>query len=46
MSQVQNRGRIHRIYIENSSSEKVEQCKYLGTTLKNQNSFRTKFRED
>jgi len=41
MSQDQNGGRSHRIYIENSSSERVEQCKNLGTTLNNQNSIQT-----
>jgi hypothetical protein len=35
MSQNQNGGRSHKIYIENSSSERVEQCKNLGTTLNN-----------
>jgi hypothetical protein len=39
MSQDQNGGRSHRIYTENSSSEGVEQCKNLGTTLNNQNSI-------
>jgi preprotein translocase subunit YajC len=37
MSQDQNGRRSHRIDIENSSSERAEHCKYLGTTLKNQN---------
>ena len=39
MSQDQIGGRSHRTDIENSSSERVEECKYLGTILKNQNSI-------
>jgi len=37
MSQDQNAGRNHSIKIDKSSSESVEQFKYLGTTLTNQN---------
>jgi len=37
MSQDQNAGRSHNIKNANSSSERVEQFKYLGTTLTNQN---------
>jgi len=39
MSRDQNAGRIHSVRIDNSSFEKVEEFKYLGTTLKNQNSI-------
>jgi hypothetical protein len=34
MSRDENAGRSHNIKIENSSFERVEQFKYLGTTLK------------
>jgi hypothetical protein len=37
MSQDQNSGRNQGLKIDNSSSESVEQFKYLGTTLTNQN---------
>jgi len=37
MSQDQNAGRSHNINIENSPFERVEEFKYLGTTLTNQN---------
>ena len=37
MSQDQNAGRSHNINIENSPFERVEEFKYLGTTLINQN---------
>jgi len=39
MSKDQNAGRSHNIKVDNSSSERVEEFKYLGTTLKNQNSI-------
>jgi len=39
MSRDQNAGRSHNINIDNSSFERVEQFKYLGTTLKNKNSI-------
>ena len=39
MPRDQNSGRSHNIKIENSSFEKVEEFKYLGTTLTNQNSI-------
>ena len=39
MSRDQNAGRIHSVRINNSSFEKVEEFKYLGTTLTNQNSI-------
>ena len=38
MSGDQNAGLSHSIRIDNSSHERVEQFKYLGTTLTNQNS--------
>jgi len=38
MSQDQNAGRSHNINIDNSFFERVEEFKYLGTTLTNQNS--------
>jgi hypothetical protein len=34
MSLDQNAGRIHNMKIDNGSSERVEQFKYLGTTLR------------
>jgi len=39
MSGDQNAGRSHNIKIDSSSSDKVEEFKYLGTTLTNQNSI-------
>jgi len=39
MSQDQNAGRIHSVRIDNSTLERVEVFKYLGTTLTNQNSI-------
>ena len=38
MSNDQNAGQSHNIKIDNSSSERVEEFKYLGTTLTHQNS--------
>jgi len=38
MSRDQNAGRIQSVRFENSTFEKVEEFKYLGTTLTNQNS--------
>jgi len=38
-SRDQTAGRSHCIEIDNSSCEMVEECKYLGTTLTNQNSI-------
>jgi len=35
----QNAGRIHSVRIDNSSFERVEEVKYLGTTLTDQNSI-------
>jgi len=39
MSPDQNAGRSHNIKTDNSSFERVEEFKYLGTTLTNQNSI-------
>ena len=39
MSRDQNAGRIHSVRNGNSTSERVEEFKYLGTTLTNQNSI-------
>ena len=38
MSRDQNAGRIQSVRIDNSTFERVEEFKYLGTTLTNQNS--------
>ena len=37
MSRDQNAGRIHSVRMDNSTFERVEEFKYLGTTLTNQN---------
>jgi len=39
VSRDQNAGRIHSMMIDNSPIERVEEFKYLGTTLTNQNSI-------
>ena len=39
MSRDQNAGRSHSMNIDNSSIERVEEFKYLGTTLTNKNSI-------
>ena len=39
MSQNQNAGRIHSVRTDNSIFERVEEFKYLGTTLTKQNSI-------
>ena len=39
MSRDQNAGRIQSVRIDNSTFERVEEFKYLGTTLMNQNSI-------
>ena len=35
----QNAGRIHSVRTDNSKFDRVEEFKYLGTTLTNQNSI-------
>ena len=42
----QNAGRIHSMKMDNSSIERVEEFKYLGTTLTNKILFRKKLRVD
>ena len=37
----QNAGQIHSVTFDNSTFERVEEFKYLGTTLTNQNSILT-----
>ena len=39
MCRDQNAGRIHSVNVDNSTFERVEGFKYLGTTLTNQNSI-------
>jgi len=39
VSRDQNAGQIHSMKIDNSSIERVEEFKYLGTALTNQNSI-------
>ena len=39
MSRDQNAGRIQAVRMDNSTFERVEEFKYLGTTLTNQNSI-------
>ena len=39
MSRDRNAGRGHRVKIDNSSIKRVEEFKYLGTTLTDQNSI-------
>jgi hypothetical protein len=39
MSRDQNAGRSHRINTDNSPFERVEEFRYLGTTLANENSI-------
>jgi hypothetical protein len=39
MSRDQNAGRTHNMKIDNSSFKRVDEFKYLGTTLTNQNSI-------
>jgi hypothetical protein len=48
MSRDQSAGRNHSVRIDNSNFERVEEFKYLGTTLRHQNSilFRKKLRAD
>jgi len=42
----QNAGRSHSMKIDNNSIERVEEFKYLGTTLTNKNSIQKKLRAD
>ena len=44
MSRDRNAGRGHIVKTDNSSTERVEEFKYLGTTLINQNSFQEKIK--
>ena len=44
MSRHQNAGRIHSVRMDNSTFERVEEFKYLGTTLTNQNSIPEKIK--
>ena len=39
MSRDQNAGQIHSVKIDNCTFDRVEEFKYLGTTLTNQNSI-------
>jgi hypothetical protein len=45
MSRNQNVGQNHNIKIDNKSFERVEQFKYLGTTLTNRNSIQEEIKE-
>ena len=42
LSRVRNAGRSHSVKSDNSSFERAEEFKYLGTTLTNQNSIQEK----
>jgi len=46
ISRDQNAGRNHSINTDNSSFERVEEFKYLGTTLKNRNSIQEEIKAD
>jgi len=46
MSRDRNAGRGHSVKIDNSSIERVEEFKYLGTTLTDQNSIQEELRAD
>ena len=46
VSRDQNAGRIRSIKTDNKPFERLEQLKYLGTTITNQNIFRKKLRAD
>jgi len=46
MSGDQNAGRSHNIMNDNSSFERVEHFRYLGTNLTNQNSIRKEISVD
>ena len=45
-SRDRNAGRGHSVKIDNSSIERVEEFKYLGTTLTNQNSIQEEIKID
>ena len=45
MSREQTAGLSHTMKVDNSSIERVEEFKYLGTTLTNQNSIKILFRK-
>jgi len=46
MSRERNAGRIHSVRFDNSTFDRVEEFKYLGTTLTNQNFIAEKLRAD
>ena len=46
MSRDQNAGIIHSVRIDNSNFERMEEFKYMGTILTNQNSIAKKLRAD
>ena len=46
MSRDQNAGRSHSMKIDNCSIERVEEFKYLGTTLTNKNSIQEEIKAD
>ena len=46
MSQEKTAGLSHTMMVDNSSIERVEDFKYLGTTLTNQNSIQEELRAD
>ena len=46
MSREQNAGQIHSVRIDNSTFERVEEFKYLGTTLTYQILLRKKLKAD
>ena len=46
MSRDQNAGRIHNVRMNNSTFERVEEFKYLGTTLTNQNAIQEEIKRD
>ena len=46
MSREETAGLSHTMKVDNSSIERVEEFKYLGTTLTNQILFRKKLRAD
>jgi hypothetical protein len=46
MSRDQNAGESHSTETDTDFFERIEEFRYLGTTLRNQNSFRNKLRTD